>query len=209
MKNLVIAAVIFANLLFGVPAESAAANPERPNILFLISDDQSWLHTGAAGCKAVKTPNFDRVAAQGVLFTHAFTSSPGCAPSRGAILSGQPFWRLREGAVQRSSFPGSIRVYPEILEAAGYHVGLQGKGWGPGTARQRKHNPAGKAYRNVAEFLAGAPADKPFCFWFGSTDPHRPYEAGSGLKTGKKFDDAVVPAFLPDVPEVRGDLLDY
>ena len=190
-----------------VPRTVAAA--ERPNILVLISDDQSWLHTGANGSTVVKTPNFDRVAAEGVRFAHAFAGSPGCAPSRGTILSGQAFWRLREGAVQRSSFPGSIRAYPEVLEANGYHVGLQGKGWGPGIVRQRKNNPAGKAYRRFAEFLAAAPAGKPFCFWFGSTKPHRPYKPGTGLRAGKKPEDAQVPSFLPDVPEVRSDLIDY
>ena len=199
--------LVAALCLACAPRTGAAA--ERPNILVLISDDQSWLHTGANGSTVVKTPNFDRVAAEGVRFTHAFAGSPGCAPSRGTILSGQAFWRLREGAVQRSSFPGDIRVYPEVLEANGYHVGLQGKGWGPGIVRQRKNNPAGKAYRGFAEFLAAAPAGKPFCFWFGSLKPHRPYKPGTGLRAGRKPEDAQVPSFLPDVPEVRGDLLDY
>jgi len=186
-----------------------SAEESRPNVLVLMSDDQSWLHTGASGCKAVKTPNFDRIAAQGVRFTNAFAASPGCAPSRGAMLSGQAFWRLREGAVQRSSFPEDIRVYPEVLRAAGYHVGLQGKGWGPGTLGKRKHNPAGKEYPSFAKFLERKPQEQPFCFWFGSLDPHRPYTQGSGLRGGKKLGEAVVPSFLPDVGEVRSDLLDY
>jgi uncharacterized sulfatase len=67
-------------------ASLLSAEDRRPNILFLMSDDPSWLHTGSAGCKGVKTPNFDRLAAEGVLLTHAFASSPGCAPSRGALL---------------------------------------------------------------------------------------------------------------------------
>lgn len=181
----------------------------RPNILVLMSDDQSWLDTGAAGCRAVKTPNFDRLAAEGVLFTHAFADSPGCAPSRGAMLSGQAFWRLREGAVQRSSFPADIPVYPEALRAAGYQVGMSGKGWGPGVFAPRRHNPAGKQYKSFEAFLKQVPAGAPFCFWLGSLDPHRPYTPGSGLAEGKRLEDAVVPPFLPDVREVRGDLLDY
>lgn len=189
-------------------APQSAATPARPNILVLISDDQSWLHTGVAS-KTVKTPHFDRVAAEGVLFRHAFCSSPGCAPSRASMLSGQPFWRLGEGSVQRAGLPADIPVYPEILAQAGYHVGSQGKGWAPGTVRRRPFNPAGKAYRNFAEFLAAAPPNAPFCFWFGSTAPHRPYVAGSGRSAGKRLEDAVVPSFLPDSPEVRSDLLDY
>jgi arylsulfatase A-like enzyme len=209
-------------LVLAIVGSLSAAETRRPNILFLISDDQSWLHTGVSGCKGVQTPNFDRVAKQGVLFTQAFCSSPGCAPSRGAILSGQDFWRLREGSVQRSTFPADIRSYPEILEAAGYHVGVQGKGWGPGRLLQskgkgkqedrplwRKKSLAGKDYKNFDQFHASVPAGKPFCFWFGSIDPHRPYAPGSGLKAGKRLDDVDVPPFLPDVPEVRSDLLDY
>ncbi len=206
-RQVLLSALLVATWMASVV--SAVESTNRPNIVLAISDDQSWLHTGVSGCKAVKTPHFDQVVAQGVLFTHAFVSSPGCAPSRGAILSGQAFWRLREGAVQRSTFPGDIRVYPDLLAEAGYHVGLQGKGWGPGLARQRPHNPAGKAYRSFEQFLDEVPADKPFCFWFGSLNPHRPYAPGSGLKAGKKLEDAVVPPFLPDVPEVRSDLLDY
>jgi arylsulfatase A-like enzyme len=213
MKRTSLLVLAFACPLF-------AAETPRPSILFLISDDQSWLHTGISGCKGVSTPNFDRVAKQGVLFTQAYCSSPGCAPSRGSILSGQDFWRLREGSVQRSAFPADIRSYPELLEAAGYHVGEQGKGWGPGNLLQSKRKPAdrpswrsgrlaGKSYTSFSQFCASVPEGKPFCFWFGSLDPHRPYIPGSGLKAGKKLEDAAVPPFLPDVPEVRSDMLDY
>jgi arylsulfatase A-like enzyme len=53
------------------------------------------------------------------------------------------------------------------------------------------------------------PANRPFCFWFGSQDPHRPYEKGSGLTAGLSLESVSVPPFLPDTPEVRSDLLDY
>src|SRR6056297_2691583 len=74
-------------------AMSSAAD-DRPNILFCISDDQSWLHTGAMGDPVVKTPAFDRIAREGILFTHAFCDAPSCGPSRSAILPGQHIWRL-------------------------------------------------------------------------------------------------------------------
>ncbi|MBT3666021.1 MAG: sulfatase-like hydrolase/transferase, partial [Opitutae bacterium] len=63
---------------------------QRPNILFCISDDQSYAHTGANGDPIVKTPAFDRVAKEGIRFTHAFCDAPTCGPSRSAILTGQP-----------------------------------------------------------------------------------------------------------------------
>ena len=53
------------------------------------------------------------------------------------------------------------------------------------------------------------PAGTPFCFWFGSHDPHRGYKKGSGVASGMKIADARVPPFLPDTPEVRSDILDY
>ena len=59
----------------------AAANKNRPNILFCLADDWSWPHAGISGDKVVKTPIFDRVAREGVLFRNAFVSSPSCTPS--------------------------------------------------------------------------------------------------------------------------------
>jgi len=70
---------------------------KKPNILFCLADDWSWPHASIAGDKVVKTPTFDRVAREGVLFENAFVSSPSCTPSRGAMLTGQWHWRLEEG----------------------------------------------------------------------------------------------------------------
>ena len=183
----------------------------RPNILFAISDDQSWADTGANGNPAVWTPTFDRIAREGVLFAHAYCSSPSCTPSRAAILTGQAFSRLGEGGNLWSTLPARYPVYPNLLERAGYAVGHTGKGWSPGDvgAGGRKRNPAGPHYKNFETFLEGTPKGKPFCFWFGSLNPHRPYEKGSGLASGRRLSDARVPPFLPDAPEVRSDLLDY
>lgn len=183
----------------------------RPNFLFAISDDQSFAHTGAAGDPVVRTPNFDRIAAEGVRFTHAFCSSPSCTPSRGAILTGQECYRLEEGVNLWSSLPASFETYPDLLEAAGYQVGYTRKGWGPGSleASGRSRNPAGPKFDDFRAFHATLSADAPFCFWFGSSDPHRAYEKGSGLASGLRLEDVPVPAFLPDAPVVRSDILDY
>ena len=70
---------------------------KRPNILLAIADDWSWPHAGIGGDKVVKTPTFDRVAREGVLFTNAFVSAPSCSPSRSSILTGQWHWQLEEG----------------------------------------------------------------------------------------------------------------
>jgi len=183
----------------------------RPSLLFVIADDASWCHFGAYGEKAVQTPHFDRVAREGALFTHAFCASPSCTPSRGGILTGQPIWRLGEGANLWSFWPNTAPVYTDLLAAAGYKIGLTGKGWGPGdfTKYGRKANPAGPPFASFDAFLKTVTDDAPFCYWFGSQNPHRTYKTGSGQARGKKLDSATVPPFLPDTPEVRSDLLDY
>jgi arylsulfatase A-like enzyme len=203
-KLLVIAAVALASIV--TPAIA------RPNILFMISDDISWAHAGAYGDKVVKTPAFDRVAANDVLFTHAFCPAPTCSPSRAAILTGQNVWRLGEAANLRGTLhKDRFKVYPEVLEKAGYHVGSHSKAWSPGSIKARgwSHNPAGPDTTGFEHFLKTLAEDKPFCFWQGSSDAHRSYAKGSGSKSGMNVEDVEVPPFLPDVREVREDILDY
>lgn len=184
---------------------------QRPNILFCIADDWGWPHAGAYGDAVVKTPTFDRIAEEGVLFNHVYVPSPSCTPCRGGILTGQAIHRLEEGGNLWSILPGKFKVYPDVLEQAGYQVGFSGKGWGPGSLKGtgRTRNPAGPRYKNFREFLEKLPDGKPFCFWFGSFDPHRPYRAGSGADAGMKAEDVQVPSWLPDTPVVRNDILDY
>lgn len=206
---------------------------KRPNILFIIADDWSYPHAGIYGDKVVKTPNFDRVAREGALFTNSYCVAPSCTPSRAAVLTGQTVHRLEEGANLHGFLPKKFAVYPDLLETAGYTVGYTRKGWGPGvlggtgrvqnspvTTTQtipsakleengRTRNPAGPAFKSFEEFFKIKPAVKPFCFWLGSQDPHRPYIKGAGRQSGMRLEDVQVPAFLPDTPEVRGDILDY
>ncbi|HZB25851.1 MAG TPA: sulfatase [Vicinamibacterales bacterium] len=192
-----------------LPAHAAAQT--RPNIVLAIADDWSFPHAGIYGDRAVSTPVFDRIAKEGVRFTQAFTAAPSCTPSRAALLSGQAPHRLAEGGNLHGFLPKEIAVYPELLEQAGYAIGLTGKGWGPGRfeAGGRARNPAGPAFKSFDEFLQQRPQGRPFCFWFGSTDPHRPYEAGSGGRSGLDASRVQVPRFLPDTAGVRDDLLDY
>jgi N-sulfoglucosamine sulfohydrolase len=190
---------------------AAPARDERPNILVLIADDWGFGHAGVYGDKVVRTPTFDRLAAEGALFTRAFCASPSCTPSRAALLTGQHIHRLEDSGNLWSTLSSSIPVYPDLLEAKGYAVGLRGKGWGPGDPKPggRARNPAGPGGKDFGAFLKGLPAGTPFCFWFGSSDPHRTYEKGAGAKAGLKAEDVVVPPYFPDTPEVRSDILDY
>ena len=196
--------------LAAAPAIAQRAE-KRPNILFALADDWGWPFASIAGDPVIKTPVFDRVAQNGVLFTNAFVSAPSCTPSRAAMLTGQWHWRLGEGANLGGTLPSRFPVYPDLLESAGYHVGFTRKGWAPGDEAPggRKRNPAGPRYQDFAAFLAARPKGAPFCFWFGSVDPHRPYERDSGAAAGIRWQDVRLPPYLPDHEIVRRDMADY
>jgi len=206
--------------------------PRKPNILFAIADDASWKHWRAYGCDWVKTPGFDRVAENGILFTRAYTPNAKCAPSRSCILTGRNSWQLEEAANHSPFFPAKFKTYAEALGENGYWVGSVAKGWAPGNPgkingkmRQLtgpkfdefKTTPPTKAIsnndyaRNFESFLEARPEGQPFCFWYGSTEPHRSYEFATGIKFGGKNTNDVdeVPPFWPDVDTIRTDLLDY
>ena len=215
---MIVTAIAFLTISF--------ASAARPNILIAIADDQSYPHTSAYGDPAIKTPAFDRVAKAGVLFRNAFTPAPGCSPMRAAFLTGREIWQIREAGTHASFFPRDLPVFPEQLAESGYHVGMTGKGWGPGKAPDWPHNPAGKSYANrknkapkgissndyaanFADFLNARKGDEPFCFWFGGSEPHRTYEPGIGAKNGIDPSKINMPPFLPGSDTVRSDVADY
>ena len=205
--------------------------PSRPNILFAIADD--WgVHAGAYGTPWVKTPNFDRVAKQGILFRNAFTPNAKCAPSRACILTGRNSWQLKEAANHLCYFPKEFKGWGEALSENHWQVGHTAKGWGPGVALDEKNKPrqmTGKPFNdhkspplsngisnndyaaNFKDFLSTTSKEKPWAFWYGGLEPHRGYEFGSGVtKGGKKLSDIPkVPGYWPDNDTVRNDMLDY
>ncbi len=214
--------------LFLVALNLAACNQlpdDAPNFLLVISDDQSWQHTSMAGAIGLSTPNFDRVARNGVYFPQAYASAPSCTASRSAILAGQDFWRLGSAAVLNGRFQQSMLSYQRTLKSAGYHTGFTGKGWGPGLADGE--SPVGDAYNdekaspasihvssidyaeNFKRFLEANPEDRPFSFMLTPFEPHRPFAGGSASESDIEPAQIVVPDFLPDTSEVRNDLADY
>jgi len=223
--------------LFGAAAALSApllscsgAKPKRPNILFAFADDQSYPHASAYGDPVVQTPVFDRVAAEGVVFTHSFATCPSCTPSRGSVLTGRHIWQNGEAGVLYGTIPPELPLATHLLEDAGYHVGYTGKPWLPGDwkAGGLTRHPNGKEFNtrkldpppppgiderdysaNFADFLKDRPDDAPFFFWFGCTEPHRVYGKGLGVQAGKKLEDVNVPACWPDTEEIRSDILDY
>ncbi len=112
----------------------------RPNILFAFADDWGRF-AGAYGSlddadqlsALVPTPNFDRIAGEGVLFRNAFVNAPSCTPCRSSLLSGQYFWRCGRGAIlQGAVWDDTIPTWPLLLQDAGYHIGKTWKVWSPG-----------------------------------------------------------------------------
>ncbi|HEX9185507.1 MAG TPA: sulfatase [Vicinamibacteria bacterium] len=201
--------------LAGSERGSAGAPPAppgaRPNVLLAIADDWGWPHAGAYGDPVVRTPTFDRLAREGVLFDHAYVASPSCTPSRAALLTGQWHWRLEESANLWSTLRRDYPVYPELLAQAGYHVGLQGKGWGPGRVEPggRTENPAGPEFPSFEAFLEKRRPGQPFAYWFGSSDPHRDYDEGKGAASGMDLGAIRLFPHLPEAREVRSDVADY
>ena len=226
---------VAALVLLGSGSSSRAVQsqqPTRPNILFAIADDWSFGHAGAYGSRWVRTPAFDRVAREGVLFTRAYTPNAKCAPSRAVLLTGRNSWQLEEAANHIPYFPLKFKTWAEALGDHGYFAGMTGKGWGPGVANDALGKPrqmTGRAFGarkttpsasgigandyagNFADFLDAAPKDGPWSFWYGALEPHRGYEYGSGVaKGGKKLSDIDrVPGYWPDNEVVRNDMLDY
>jgi arylsulfatase A-like enzyme len=201
---------------------------ERPNILLCIADDATFSHFSKYGCRWVKTPAFDYVAENGILFNNAYTSNAKSAPSRACLLTGRNSWQLEEAGNHIGYWPkNKYKTYMEALEENGYNVGYTGKTWAPGNSLGR--NLTGKAYQteflipptteiskinyagNFEKFLNENSQDQPWCFWYGSFEPHRDYEYGSGIRTGGKNTKQIdkVPSFWPDNDSIRTDLLDY
>ncbi len=199
-----------AGIFTGAMSLKAAKPPaKRPNILFAIADDWGWPHASAYGDPVVKTPAFDRLAREGILFKHAYVSSPSCTPCRNSILTGQYHWRLGPGANLWSTLDPSHPVYPLLLKKAGYYTGSWRKSYGPGKLPGWKDHPAGQPGGNIDSFLAKRPKDTPFCFWLGASDPHRGYKLHSGAKSGMDLSKIKLFGCFPDSPAVRGDVADY
>lgn len=215
------------------PPDTGSSVKSAPvNILFAIADDASYPHFSAYGCDWISTPNFDRVADEGLLFTRAYTPNAKCAPSRSCIITGRNSWQLEQAANHWPYFPPQFKSFVEALGEQGYFTGKTGKGWAPGIAvdsNGQRRNLTGSNFSalktppptthisdndyaaNFAAFLDAKPAGQPFCFWYGSTEPHRAYEYGSGPRlTGRSPSQVTaVPPYWPDNDTVRTDMLDY
>ena len=223
--------VLLAMIAHVSTAYSGERRDTRPNILFAIADDWSFGHAGAYGCSWISTPTFDRVAKQGLLFRRAYTPNAKCAPSRACILTGRNSWQLKDACNHVCYFPSEFKGFCEALAENGYQVGYTGKGWGPGVAKAansqlrqltgrpfnaRRMKPPAQAMSNLdyaanfVDFLKESTGDGPWCFWYGTMEPHRGFEYGVGVANGRSLTDIKrVPGYWPDNERIRNDMLDY
>ncbi len=191
------------------------AAPDRPNILFFLTDDQPQVCLGAMGNTRIQTPNMDRLAAEGVLFTNAFVTTSICCSNRACILTGQ---HMRRHGIEDFHTPLSAEAfadsYPVLLRKAGYRTGYLGKfavGWPnadirhlslpedqfdfwygfPQTINFKQVVDGQPRYltdlmtEKAIQFLQENPSDQPFCLTVALKEPHGPWNY-----------------FDPDVPDV-------
>jgi len=166
----------------------------KPNLIFILTDDQRWDTMGCMGNSIVQTPHMDRLSAQGVTFENNFVTTSICASSRASIFTGQ--YMRRHGIVGFSEgfSPSALsQTYPLLMRAAGYRTGFIGK-WGVGESLPEKefdyykgfggqgkyfHEEDGKQVhltstivRQAVDFLRGCPKDQPFCLSLSFKAPH-------------------------------------
>jgi uncharacterized sulfatase len=142
------------------PATHAADTPARRlNIIAIVTDDQGHWSLGAYGNRDAKTPNLDRLAAEGAIFTNAFVTTPVCSPSRASFLTGLygtqvsvTDWINMNESAQGVGLPPETVTWPEVLKAGGYATALVGK-WHLG--RLPQHHPTRHGYDHFWGMLNG------------------------------------------------------
>lgn len=211
------------------------ATDSRPNIVLITADDMNWDAVGAFGCPVPgTTPNIDRLAHEGIRFTHGHVTIAVCQPSRSAMMTGlyphnsggEGFFRLRKEG---------LPILPDLLRNSGYDVGILGKvphstpyehfKWDMGHDIKELgtgRNPG--VYRGYAEqFVAGAQERRrPFFLMYNSHDPHRPFYGNDPAEWYEERDppaaipsrvftpeEITVPGFLEELPEVRLEISEY
>jgi len=217
-------------------SESATAENRRPNIVLIVGDDHGRGDLGCYGHPVIKTPNLDRLATEGVRFTNAFCTTASCSASRSVILTGlynhaNGMYGLQHAAHHFASFD-NVRSLPVLMQnwyrtarIGKYHVAPEAA-YKFETVLQGNERNGVLMADNCRQFIA-AEDNRPFFLYFCVADPHRgggkaeelphqPDRFGNRPKGYPDVEDvtydpknAVVPDFLPDIPECRAELAQY
>lgn len=186
-------------IFYLIPTVLFAQN-KKPNIIFILTDDQRWDALGIAGNKIIQTPQMDALASSGTYFKNAFSTTPICAASRASILTGL-YERTHGYTFQKPKLrePYAEMIYPKVFKDNGYHVGFFGK---LGVVMNKPsqyfdesdfYDRGGEAekqgyfYKKIGNdtvhltrysgyqaqnFIKNAPTDKPFCLSISFSAPH-------------------------------------
>ena len=189
----------------------ASASDNRPNIVLIIGDDISINDHGVYGHPHIRTPNIDRLAANGLRLNNAYLTSPQCSPTRCSVITGR--YPHNTGAPElHMELPEGQVMFPELLKEKGYYTAAMGK-WHLGTYAQRAFNqiidgsrPSGAEHWIQA--LQERPKDKPFFMWFAAHDAHRGWQSDSKAEPHRP-EDAVVPPYMVDSLRTRQDIAKF
>lgn len=206
-------------------AEKTESSLQQPNIVFIIADDVSWDDLGAYGHPSVRTPNLDRLAAEGMRFTQAFLTTSSCSPSRTSIISG--LYPHNTDAEQLSwPLPAEKQTFVRELKSAGYWTGLAGKYHMGDPVRddfdallemQWKDAPISLDRRLVGDgsgcdewikLLQQRPESQPFFVWLAAFDAHRPFYEGISDRPYSP-EETIIPPYLPETDLVKEDFALY
>ena len=189
---------------------------QRPNIIFIMSDDHASHALGCYGSRINKTPNLDRLAQEGMRFTNAFCTNSICAPCRAVILTGK-YSHINGVRDNRAKFDGAQQTFPKLLGRAGYETAMIGKWhlktdptgfdyWNILPGQGAYYNPAmiemGQRKKHTGyvtdiitdcclDWLEERQPDKPFCLMCHHKAPHRRWEPGPNHLT--MYDDTTIP----------------
>ena len=204
-------------------------SPNRPNIIFILTDDQRWDALGYAGNKIIRTPEMDKLAKEGTWFRKAFATTPISAASRASILTGlherTHGYTFEQGPLKKAYMDIS---YPVLLKQHGYYIGYYGK-LGVEYEHARNlfdqaeiydRNDQYKDYRGyfyktigqdtlhltrytgyqAQEFIKNAPIDKPFCLSLSFSAPHAHDPAPEQYFWQEKSDNLYAETTIPQPP---------
>lgn len=205
------------------------AADSRPNFILFIADDVSWNDFGCYGNKAARTPNIDALASNGLRFTNAYLTASSCSPSRASIVTGRYPHNNGKAAELHLPIANNLPWFPRLLRDVGYYTALSGKNHMSSARPARGEEPQPKAFEHIdngrgpknsgghanwVKVTKDRPKDRPFLFWFAAYDAHRGWDADRQWDAERygpvhKPEDVIVPPFLVDDTETRGDLASY
>lgn len=198
-----------AAILIGLTATFSLGADERPNILWIITDDHSQEDVGCYGHKLVHTPNMDRLAQEGTKFINAFSAAPTCAPTRSGLITGM--YPIRIGAHnQRNNqavLPDGVRLLPHYLKDAGYFcVNANWNLTRPGKSDYQFRWVQRETYEKATDW-AKRGAGQPFFAQVQISEPHRVFSG----KSDRPIDPQQIelPPQYPDDPVIRADFAGY